>query len=141
VFSLVYVSAESSPCVKSDLAKSLMNWRANNQRLELTGVLLYREGQILQLLEGPEEAVRTNFAVIGRDPRHTQVTKLSEETIPEREFPSFSMGYSSVVDTLAPRFPDLTEFFSTPVPLPETVMKVRRLFEWFRDSARLAEAY
>jgi hypothetical protein len=52
-----------------------------------------------------------------------------------------SMGYSSVVDTLAPRFPDLTEFFSTPVPLPETVMKARRLFEWFRDSAQLGEAY
>jgi hypothetical protein len=141
MLSLVYVSAESSPCVKSDLAKSLMNWRANNQRLEITGVLFYREGQILQLLEGPEDAVGTKYAAIGQDPRHKQVTKLSEEMITEREFPNWSMAYSSVVDTLAPSFPDLNEFFSAPAGVPETAMKARRLFEWFRESARLGEAY
>lgn len=105
MLSIVYLSLESYPYTDGDLATSLMNWRANNRRLDITGVLLYREGQILQLLEGDVEAVRSKYAAIGRDPRHKQVKKLSEEMITERESPNWSMGYSPVVDTLAQTFP------------------------------------
>ncbi|MBG6108968.1 BLUF domain-containing protein [Frigoribacterium sp. CG_9.8] len=112
MLSLVYLSSESYPYTDSDLATSLTIWRANNQRLDITGVLLYRDGQILQLLEGPEDAVRTMFAVIALDPRHKQVQKLSEEIITERDFPNWSMGYPPAIDTRTPHLPGLKQYLS-----------------------------
>lgn len=112
MLSIVYLSWESYPYRDGDLATSLMNWRANNQRLDITGVLLYRDGQILQLLEGPEDSVRTIFATIERDPRHKQVKKLSEEIVTERDFPNWSMGYPPVLDTRTPHLPGLKQYLS-----------------------------
>jgi hypothetical protein len=141
MLSIVYLSSESYPYTEGDLATSLMNWRANNRRLEITGVLLYREGQILQLLEGTDDAVRIKYAAIERDPRHKQVNKLCEEMITERQFPNWSMAYSPVVDTLAPSFAGYNDFFSVSAGIPKTAMKARRLLEWFRDSERFSEAF
>jgi len=112
MLSIVYLSSESYRYTDGDLATSLIHWRANNRRLGITGVLLYREGRILQLLEGPKDAVRAMFAEIERDPRHKQVKKLSEEMITEREFPDWSMGYPPIIDTRTPHLPGLQQYLS-----------------------------
>src|ERR1700712_1624399 len=99
--SLVYLSSASYPYTDGDLATLLMNSRANNRELGLTGILLYREGQIMQLLEGPDDAVTTKYEVIAADRRHKRVKKLAENEVSERLFPEWTMGYQPVSDTLA----------------------------------------
>lgn len=67
--------------------------RRRNAEHNVTGVLLYKSGYVLQVLEGPPAAVRRLFKNIQRDPRHTEVYELYEMPIVEREFPDWSMGF------------------------------------------------
>ena len=56
-------------------------------------MLLFREGQFLQLLEGPECEVKSVFEMVSRDPRHTGIKILLAEPIAAREFPDWTMGF------------------------------------------------
>ena len=106
---LVYSSAARAGMDEAELKRILDGARTRNARREVTGMLLYRDGVFLQLLEGEEVDVRYVFARIAQDPRHQRVVKLLEETISQRDFASWSMGYQVVthaqLDALAPPDP------------------------------------
>ena len=90
---LVYQSSATVPFRDLQLAKLLTQSRAYNAAHGLTGVLLYSEGDIVQLLEGSEATVHTVFARIMHDPRHTRITKLADGAAPYRLFTQWSMGF------------------------------------------------
>ena len=52
----------------------------------------YAQGRFLQVLEGPESAVRRLYATIRADPRHTNVETLLTTSAAERTFPNWEMG-------------------------------------------------
>lgn len=85
---------------EEDLQKLLRQSRAWNESHRLTGLLLYCEGNIMQVLEGREEDVRYIFQRIERDQRHFGVTKLSDGPIQARNFTQWSMGFT-VLDPAA----------------------------------------
>ena len=58
MFHLVYVSSAVRPFSKSELVELLNVTRDNNSRLGVTGMLLYRDGNFMQVLEGGEPVVR-----------------------------------------------------------------------------------
>ncbi len=93
LLSIVYASEASVPFSEMDLALLLAVSRSRNEARGVTGLLLYRGGRFMQALEGPEQAVRSVFATIGADPRHTDVRTLDEEMIAERRFGLWAMGY------------------------------------------------
>lgn len=101
LISLLYASAATVPFNQADLEALLQKSRANNAALGITGLLLYRGGNFLQLLEGPPAAVRSLFTKIAQDPRHQGVTLLLEETIAARQFSDWSMGFQNL-DQLDP---------------------------------------
>jgi hypothetical protein len=53
-----------------DLVALLQRSRCNNERLGITGLLLYKDGNIIQVLERPDETVRDLFRTISADPLH-----------------------------------------------------------------------
>ena len=61
-------------------------------------MLLFHDNQFLQLLEGPEAAVRNCFGIIARDPRHTGLRVLLTDEVLERSFPDWTMGFERVED-------------------------------------------
>lgn len=69
------------------------DWNTHHQ---LTGVLLYSEDNIMQVLEGPKDEVFYIFNRIVRDARHSNVTKLADGSIQERNFSQWSMGFKVV---------------------------------------------
>ena len=91
-FQLVYESEEAQSMPESDLRKLLQSARAKNDELGVTGLLLYAQGRFLQVLEGPESAVRRLYATIRKDPRHTNVETLLTTSAAERTFPDWEMG-------------------------------------------------
>jgi hypothetical protein len=153
VLSTVYVSRSSYPFTDDDLANLLMTSRSNNARLGITGMLLHREGRFIQVLEGPEEAVRERLAVIARDPRHTAVHTIVDERVEDRLFPAWTMGYRAVTDDLATVLPGYADVFDSGSGTgagtaslagagvrddfsnlsPSSSHKVRTLLRWFRD--------
>lgn len=98
--SLVYCSSATQPFDVEDLSDLLAVSRARNSERDITGMLLYRGGEFVQILEGPRSNVEQLMEKIGRDPRHTDVRVLIEEPLHERRFDDWTMGYQSLV---APR--------------------------------------
>lgn len=96
LLSIVYVSAATRLMDDEELERLLQEARRNNLRLDVSGLLLYGDGNFMQLLEGPEAVVRELYARICRDPRHHMVTTVFDESGLAREFSDWSMAYRRV---------------------------------------------
>lgn len=75
----------------SILNSILVHARQANARVGITGALICREDVYLQMLEGPEDAVKETIARITRDDRHLEVTVHLAETVSERMFADWAM--------------------------------------------------
>jgi hypothetical protein len=93
VFQLIYRSTATRHLHSHELIALLDRSRDNNLRLGLTGMLLYREGEFMQLLEGDEETVRRRFDIISRDRRHKWVSLVMTGAAAERDFAEWTMGF------------------------------------------------
>ena len=98
MFRLVYVSAALNPFGQDELLELLVRARAKNDQRQVTGMLLYKDGNFLQVLEGEESAVRKLFAIIEQDPRHRGTIVLMEDPVQERLFDNWSMGFRNLAD-------------------------------------------
>ena len=92
----IYTSAASREFETEELAELLRASRENNARLGLTGMLLYAEGTFFQVLEGQPDVVDELYTKIKRDRRHEQVTLIIKETIDERYFDDWTMGFHKI---------------------------------------------
>ena len=95
---LIYTSLAVGRPEQQDLDELLEQSRRRNLRQNVTGMLLYKSGVYLQVLEGEENDVHQIFSDIEKDPRNTQVTKLLDEEIIKRDFPGWSMGFKCFDD-------------------------------------------
>lgn len=111
MLSIAYVSAATSPISDDEIAGILTLSRANNERHGLTGALLYHGGRFIQILEGPDEAVRARFAVISTDPRHRILQQVREKQVAERQFPQWTMGFRPLSDDSARQLTGFEDFF------------------------------
>lgn len=93
---LVYQSSATTTLDEADLEELLSESRAWNTAHGLTGILLYSDGSIMQVLEGTKEEVEYIFARIATDYRHANVVKLSDGPVQERSFADWSMGFKVV---------------------------------------------
>jgi uncharacterized Fe-S cluster-containing MiaB family protein len=100
LFHLFYVSNLSSdiPIESANQVIDAILSKANayNPTRGLTGVLLFRAGIFLQLLEGPEAEVRTLFERIKKDPRNQNITEILAQPTQSRIFDQWSMGFREV---------------------------------------------
>jgi hypothetical protein len=92
----IYASISTPSFQEGQIPQLLALARANNARLDISGMLLYIEESFFQVLEGPAETVDALYTKICSDSRHTRVTQIIREPIPERKFPAWSMGFSSL---------------------------------------------
>jgi hypothetical protein len=115
MYFLVYVSIAAKRYNGAELKGFLQEWRTNNERMDLTGMLLYKDGKFMQVLEGEEESVKKLSSKIDRDPRHTQVNLLLEGPATHREFPDWSMGFSDLDSPEIASVAGYSEFMNTPL--------------------------
>ena len=92
VLTIVYVSAATHPMSEDELAALLNQARENNASHGVTGVLLYHDGNFMQLLQGPVGGVRAIYLAIESDPRHHMVIPIVDETGLPREFAGWAMA-------------------------------------------------
>lgn len=95
IFHLLYVSTAVAPMKKEEFEELLETSSANNKGLNITGMLLYRSGFFVQLLEGEESAVKALYEKIKKDPRHRESEILIEFPEDSRLFPQWYMGVIS----------------------------------------------
>jgi hypothetical protein len=112
MLSLVYVSSAISEFSEADLVALLEQSREKNTRLGLTGLLLYKDGNFMQVLEGPDNAVRQLFETILADSRHHGVIVLLERQIERREFADWAMAFRNLSDPVLRDIPGYSEFLN-----------------------------
>lgn len=91
---LIYKSTPATEVSESLLLEILNKSQANNAEQKISGVLIYRNQQYFQLLEGREKQVRSIFAKIRQDERHRNVEVLLDQTCAERLMPAWAMGFN-----------------------------------------------
>lgn len=93
---LVYISSMNGSMNEEQLAELLQESRKNNAKNSITGILVYIDGNIIQLLEGEESSVKQVFKRISCDRRHSGIIKITEGNMKDRIFPDWSMCFKSV---------------------------------------------
>jgi len=93
---LVYSSSAAQPFRESALEQLLSEFRLANATRSITGMLLFRDGRFVQVLEGARRIVTDLAERIARDPRHEDMRVLLVEPIEARRFPTWTMGFRSV---------------------------------------------
>ena len=82
--------------------------KRNNPNHGITGVLFYHNGNFLQLIEGEKEELESLMSIVGKDTRHSNITRLIDETIEGRGFADWDMDTFNLDDK---KTIDLPEFF------------------------------
>ncbi|MEY2892979.1 MAG: hypothetical protein RJA98_2887 [Pseudomonadota bacterium] len=90
---LVYVSTARHRLSLDEIDHLLERARVRNERVGVTGVLLYNDGNFMQYLEGPAAGMAEVYAAIQRDALHSGLIELQRDTPPHREFQEWSMGF------------------------------------------------
>ncbi len=93
---IVYLSAATWLYSQSEMLDILTTSRKNNTALDVTGLLIYHEGSIFQILEGDEEVIQNLFDKISGDKRHKRIIKIQDESLAARNFREWSMAFKEV---------------------------------------------
>jgi hypothetical protein len=94
--SVIYVSSGIHLFSDTEIVQILTQARTNNERCGLTGMLLYRDGNFLQVLEGPRPALEATFGRIKLDPRHRGILQMKKNPIAARAFAEWQMAFRDI---------------------------------------------
>ena len=109
----IYCSAATNAALTpAELDAILEVSRTNNAKAGITGMLLYQDGSFFQILEGDRAVVAALYDKIGCDKRHARVTKIVLESIEQRAFGEWTMGYPRVSRAQLAEIPGLNDFFT-----------------------------
>ncbi len=139
MFFIVYASSATNSFSRSELLELLTKARTTNTKLGITGMLLYKDGNFIQVLEGEEAAVRALYAKIEQDARHAGIIALLQGNEAERQFPDWSMGFRDLNDPNVLALPGFSEFLNTPLTgaeLSKDLTRCQRLLWLFKKNMR-----
>ena len=100
MYQIVYASTANKDADGIELIQQILKKsRENNTKKNITGILLYRSGIFIQLLEGDSGNVLDLYEKIKFDKRHTNVTTISTISDGQRIFPLWDMAYREIDDS------------------------------------------
>jgi hypothetical protein len=138
MFSVTYVSSAVQMFSREALHELLRKSRSANDAAGLTGMLLYRDGNFMQVLEGEAPAVQSTFKKIQADPRHRGIlVLLKQENLQRRQFNGWSMAFRDLGAPSTLTLPGFDEFLNTPLTDPRFTQDpsaVGRLLQVFKSS-------
>lgn len=138
LFQIVYRSTATKSFSRADLIEMLKGSVQRNTRAGITGLLLYKDGDFMQALEGEEEVVIKLFSKLSRDPRHYRVIPVIHEPIKQRNFPNSAMAFHDLDTAELRKLPAYSEFLNTPLNgdlhAPD-ITKCQRLLLLFKEDS------
>jgi len=93
---LLYVSRMKKEYSKEDLKDMLNRFRENNKTYNISGLMLYYDGNIIQYIEGDKKNVYILYNNIKNDIKHYNITKVVDESITRRNFVDWDMGFKEI---------------------------------------------
>ena len=98
LFALVYVSNAGQLSLQK-IETILQSAQDFNRSVNVTGVLLYSNGNFLQYLEGDNMALTTVYERIKSATSHSKLTILLNTSIKQRYFSDWDMGYAQPTES------------------------------------------
>ena len=98
MYYIIYLSAGTKWFDEPELQAILASSNEHNSRNNITGLLLYNQGDFIQLLEGEESDVMATFERISLDARHKGITHIASGQLKKRNFPRWAMGFKLLND-------------------------------------------
>jgi hypothetical protein len=93
MYELVYCSIANPDARSKDIADILRTSRDFNSKNDITGCLLYYNGEFIQVLEGDQNIIQDLFSRIENDDRHSNVVVLAAGDKEKRVFNDWNMAY------------------------------------------------
>lgn len=119
---VIYCSQATQDVSPDELVALLEVSRRNNEKVGLSGMLLYSSQSFLQVLEGDAAALEETYARIKADDRHVNLRLLMDEEVPAPLFPDWTMGFEHVDDEdLADELDGFTPATDYPLVNPDLV--------------------
>jgi len=126
IYTLVYISFALDGLGEKELLEMLEKSRMNNQDKDITGLLLYAEGNIIQILEGDKGEVEALYEKISKDERHERITRLFAGHSESRMFTEWSMAYQRIsLSTIKEMLPRIDEVLAGDISPEEAKIKKR----------------
>ena len=107
---MVYISSAKLSLTESEIIKIVEDAQINNEKSDVTGLLLFNKGNFMQLVEGQALTVEALYEKILQDNRHTEVKLLLKESITHRNFSNWTMGFRNI-EKLKKINPDIRNLF------------------------------
>lgn len=136
---LIYASSAIAPLTEQELIDLLKQAREKNAQLGITGMLLYKGGNFLQVLEGDEEAVMSLYKTIQNDPRHRQVMTIAKRKVSERTFPDWQMAFVNLQTVKPEDIPGYSQYLTepfTPENFEQNPSLAHRFLQVFKEIMR-----
>ena len=116
LYCLIYISIPRQPePTKAELLEILEVARRDNlNKYNITGILLYKKGLFLQVLEGPKHFIRQLYAKLLLDPRHHHLAVIEECEIAKRSFAEWTMAFHDLDDKELLKIPGFSDYMNDP---------------------------
>lgn len=111
----VYVSSAVDWFSMAELRRLLAKSRERNEREGITGMLLFKDGHFMQVVEGEDEAVKRLHDRIQADPRHHGIVTVDSGPIDARRFADWRMAFYDLNEEGAALPAGYSEFLDTPL--------------------------
>lgn len=115
MYHLVYYSSATRAFDDLALTELLIKSRGNNNVANVTGMLLYKDGNFMQILEGEEAVVHKLYQTIEQDSRHKDIVVVINEPVADREFSDWSMAFRNLNDQAVINLPGFNRFMNCPL--------------------------
>jgi hypothetical protein len=93
---IIYISSSQEYLNGEKIEMLLGQSRKYNLENKISGILIYIEGDFLQVIEGPKFAILDLFESIKKDSRHKRIMTIVNTEIKKRSFPKWNMGFCAM---------------------------------------------
>jgi len=134
---VTYLSQATSNFSSIDLINLLQQCHLNNPKRGLTGLLIFGNNTFLQTIEGKKTIVEELIEKISKDKRHTKFQILSKQSIDNRQYRNWAMGFEKLTEQTLAGVPQLQDFALSdfnPEYLSSNASVIESLLERHRSS-------
>lgn len=111
MYRLIYLStAIKDKMNDSDLSNLLLKSQKSNRTIDITGILLHKNGEFIQVLEGEKKSVLDLFKIIKKDKRHKNIIAFDQKEIEKRYFTGYFMAFDDAHFDKLNKFESLRDF-------------------------------
>ena len=140
LYKVMYISSATREMSGEELETMMAKCREKNAFFEITGYMVYHEGNIIQLLEGSRAKVEYIYNTIRMDSRHQDIVELCKAPIENRIFSDWQMGFQCIDRQRIKKVNTIEDLFQGELSLPQLDQICSRatlFFETFLKLARL----